>query len=279
MEAQGWELSKYCKRINMFKISRNIACAFGDDHGGGYDFILWGNSHARHFLPGISTLAKDRKLSGMLFSRAGCHPFLGDPHTTKECRDFNAAVARRASDRQIKFAILGGRWMLQTRHLRQYTGEEDPSANAGGLAKTLAFLNDKGIVVSVLDQVPDFPLEIRSCVERNVYFGRDFKTCATPPAAPFVLRHRVLTDYFGFLQKHYSFYVASTARLFCNSEVCRAYDGETLLMQDTHHLTEAGALRSIPYLKIPPLAGPSEEHNATVAGTAPASAASSPEGL
>ena len=134
-----------------------------------------------------------------------------------------------------------------------------PLANAGGLAKTLAFLNDKGIVVSVLDQVPDFPLEIRSCVERNVYFGRDFKTCATQPAAPFVLRHRVLTDYFGFLQKHYSFYhVASTARLFCNSEVCRAYDGETLLMQDTHHLTEAGALRSIPYLKIPRWPGPAK---------------------
>ena len=51
VEAEGWGLSKYCKRINMFKISRNIACAFGDDHGGGYDFIFLSENSARPPFP------------------------------------------------------------------------------------------------------------------------------------------------------------------------------------------------------------------------------------
>jgi SGNH domain (fused to AT3 domains) len=115
--------------------------------------------------------------------------------------------------------------------------------------------------VSVLDQVPDFPLEIGSCVTRRLYFGQDFKTCATQPAALYEARHRILNEYFGFLQKQYSFSIASVAGLICNSETCRAYDGETLLMGDTQHLTEIGSLRAIPFLNIPLLMGPGEKQN------------------
>jgi hypothetical protein len=45
-------------------------------------------------------------------------------------------------------------------------------------------------------------------------------------------------------------------------------DGGTLLMTDSHHLTEAGSLRTIPYLNIPLLTGPVQDEKALTAGNA-----------
>ncbi len=253
VEVQGWSLPQYCRAISFSKITRNIACEFGEARGGQYDFVLWGDSHARHFLPAIATLAKERKLSGVLFSRAGCPPFLGDPRSSRECQDFNASVAAWISKRSLAFAVLGGRWISGSGYVSQLSSEKSPASNRSGLAPTLGFLSERKLAVTVLDQMPDFPQEIGSCVARRLYFGQDFRTCTAMPAKAFEARHLVLSEYFAFLHKAYDFSVADASGLICGAQECQAYDGTQLLMGDTHHLTESGALRTIPYLHIPGL--------------------------
>src|SRR5208337_901454 len=120
-------------------------------------------------------------------------------------------------------------------------------------------LTGERVAVSVLDQVPDFPRDIQRCKTRAAFYNRDFRSCVTQPAAAFESKHRILSDYFGFLQKHYSFSIASAAEAICNQEQCVALDGETILMSDSHHLSVAGALRAVPYLRIPLLTGPRAE--------------------
>ncbi len=247
----NWEDSKYCRAIDVPGAKGGVACALGEDRGGSYDFILWGDSHAHHFVPAVNALAKARKLSGALFWRPACHPFLDDPHTAQACRDFNAAVTRFAADHSVKLAILAGRWVTHRGYLRQYLAQASPAENAGGLAKTLAHLNAKGITVSVLDQVPYFPQEVGSCIERARFYRRSIETCVTQPAAVFASNHRILDDYFAFLKRDYIFSVASATAALCDSERCRAHNGQSLLMWDSHHLTEAGSLFVMPYLKIP----------------------------
>ncbi len=273
IQPEGRAIFSYCRDLKMFKATRSQACELGEDKGGAYDFVLWGDSHARHFAPAISELAYARKLSGVMFARAGCHPFLEDPHTDTGCREFNATVSRWAQHRPLKLAILAGRWLTQGRRLRAYAEDDSAADNSGGLAKTLDFLTRKGMIVSVLDQVPEFPVEVGSCVSRAQYFGRDFRACATQPAALYESRHQVLNDYFLFLHKSYSFSLASANELICNSQECRAYDGETLLMRDSQHLAEPGALRAIPYLKIPLLTAPGSEQSAAATETEPHMAA------
>jgi peptidoglycan/LPS O-acetylase OafA/YrhL len=261
--------SKYCRDIVIPEAAGGaIACEFGENAGGSYDFILWGDSHAHHFTPAIGALAKARGLSGVLLHKAACHPFLDDPSTSKDCRKFNSAIARWINDHPIKLAILGGRWGSHRKDFKWFIGQRNPKENKGGLAKTLAFLNSRGIAVSVLDQVPEFPQPVNLCVARARYYNRGIKPCVTMPVERFRSSHRDLDRYFAFLKTEYSFSVASVAGALCDGEECRAMDGSTFIMMDANHLTEAGALHLAPYLKIPFLSPPGAE-NAAVAVSAP----------
>jgi SGNH domain (fused to AT3 domains) len=228
----------------------------GEDRGGPYDFILWGDSHARHFVPAISVMATNRKLSGLAFVHTGCLPFLGDTHLAAHCSGENAALARWLTENPVKVAILGGRWRNHLRDIHNFLMDAKPSQNRGGLAPTLAFLTGKGIEVSVLDQTPEFLEDVVPCVARDLFFGRDSEHCVTEPASRQLLLHKDLERYFGFLHKAYAFSVASGAAAICDAEFCRARSGNTLLMIDTNHLSIAGALYEAPYLKIPLLNPP-----------------------
>jgi peptidoglycan/LPS O-acetylase OafA/YrhL len=247
--------SKYCRRLVIPGIKGDTICEMGEERRGAYDFILWGDSHARHFVPAAATLAKNRKLSGLLFQRHACHPFLDDSHTSRPCRDFNAAVTEWVSGHPIKLVILGGRWRNHLRYLIDFSLQDIPGQNTGGLAKTFAFLEARGIRIAVLDQVPDFAQNVSNCVARALFYGRNSDECVIQSTAHFVSWHRHLDDYFEFLKKRYNFSVTGAADLICDREWCRARDGGTLLMADANHLSEAGALRTIPYLNIPLLTG------------------------
>ena len=119
------------------------------------------------------------------------------------------------------------------------------------MAKTLAFLASQHVAVSVIDQVPEFPKDVKSCVVRAAYYGRDITSCAVQDAARFEERHQVLDSYFRFLRQRYSFSVTSAADAICKHGKCSAMDGDNILMGDSHHMTEKGSLYIMPYLDIP----------------------------
>jgi SGNH domain (fused to AT3 domains) len=246
----------YCKDIAIPTVRGGTVCETGADRKSSYDFVLWGDSHAFHFTPAIDTLAKARKLSGIVFSRPACFPFLGAQGIPKACRDFDAAVALWIEQHPVKLVMLGGRWGYYRKQIREFLIYPDPAANPGGLAPTLAFLNSRNITVSVLDQVPEFPENVSRCVARAVMSGRSEERCFTQPTARFRSQHKILDDYFEYLGRRYSFSVASAAGAICQSEWCHAADGNAIFMSDNDHLTQAGALHVMSSLSIPLLSGP-----------------------
>lgn len=252
----GFDTSKYCRGIVIAGLGASEACVLGEDHGGAYDFILWGDSHARHYVPAISAMATTRKLSGVAFLQNACRPFLRDPRLTTRCSEANARISRWLTENPVKVAILGGRWRNNIRDIRKFLTDAEPSQNRGGLAPTLAFLTGKGIQVSVLDQTPEFPENVQLCVSRDLFYGRDSEHCVTEPAARRLALHKDIERYFEFLRKRYDFSVASGAAAICDAEFCRARRGNTILMLDNNHLTAEGALYEAPYLKIPLLNPP-----------------------
>jgi hypothetical protein len=212
----------------------------------------------------------------VLFWKGGCPAFLRDSHTLEGCAEFNDAVVNWISGHPIKLAILAGRWQNHLKEIKRYRVEAAPELNAGGLAKTLAFLGSRNIAVSVIDQTPDFAYKVANCVVRAWFYERDSEPCVTQPAARFFRWHRDVDDYFGFLRKRYEFSLARPAEVICDSEQCHARDGTTLLMIDTNHLTEAGALRLVPHLNIPLLTGAGNEQNLAVQDPTPSKAIGGP---
>ncbi|MGP0042183.1 MAG: acyltransferase family protein, partial [Rhodomicrobium sp.] len=251
------ETAPYCtKPVKVPGLKGGQTCVLGEDHGGAYDFILWGDSHAHHFVPAVSTLAANRKLSGVMFSSPGCLPFLEDTHLATHCRELNAGVARWVSENHIKVAILGGRWKNHIKDFRRFVKDGDPSKNRGGFAKTLAFLTSRGVQVSILDQTPEFSQNVQLCVARALFYGRASDDCVSEPASRALWWHKELEGYFDFLRKDYSFSVTSGAAALCDAEFCHARKGNAILMLDDNHLNAAGALAEMPYLKIPLLSAP-----------------------
>ncbi|MGO9547362.1 MAG: acyltransferase family protein [Rhodomicrobium sp.] len=256
LAAQPLEGHSYCGRQLIPGLKGGTACVLGEDHGDAYDFILWGDSHAAHYTPAIATLALAHRLSGAAFIHAGCHPFLGDTHTTRECYEFREMVARWVTKNPVKVAVLAGRWSTHFKDYRGFVKDLKPSQNSGGIAKTLTFLTGRGIQISILDQTPTFSQSAPLCVARALFYGRDTESCVVEPASRFLTEHKELDNYFAYLHKEYSFTVASGAAAICDERFCRARKGDALLMLDNDHLTEAGSLVVMPYLKIPLLNPP-----------------------
>ncbi|HZV21942.1 MAG TPA: SGNH hydrolase domain-containing protein, partial [Hyphomicrobiales bacterium] len=102
----------------------------------------------------------------------------------------------------------------------------------------------------------DFPQDVRLCVARALMHGQSMRHCVIEPEARFQSRHRVLTDYFAVLKQQFDFSVATSAHAMCDVEECHANRGETLLIVDNNHLSEAGALYVMSYLDIPLLSLP-----------------------
>ena len=71
-----WDYSKYCRDVEIPGIRDGKPCELGDTSRASVDFILWGDSHAGHYVPAIDTLAKSQHLRGVQFARAGCPAFL-----------------------------------------------------------------------------------------------------------------------------------------------------------------------------------------------------------
>jgi hypothetical protein len=259
LEAPDKSGSKYCRHVSLDGLNGGEACEIGKSPNGRYEFVLWGDSHAQHFLPAIATLAGSRSVPGLLVHRGACRPFLDEPHTSKACREFNASVGDWLRNNPVKLVILAGRWRNYIKLIRGFTTDTRPEHNSGGLAKTLAFLNGQNIEVTVLDQTPDFPIDVRLCVARALFFGRSSESCVTEPVSRFTSWHQDIEKYFNFLSTQYRFTVASGEKAICGRDFCRARADGTLLMTDENHLSEAGALRTAPYLNIPLFAAPPSE--------------------
>ena len=146
--------------------------------------------------------------------------------------------------------------MSHLKDYRRFIEGGSPDRNQGGFGQTLAFLNGRGIQVAVLDQTPQFSQGVALCVARAAFYGRDSESCVTEPATRLLAWHKELDAYFEFLHKDYNFTVVSGAQAICDGSTCRARRGNSLLMSDSNHLTEAGSLAVMPYLKVPLLNGP-----------------------
>ncbi len=270
-ESAGNGASNYCRYVALAEIPGESACKTGEDSKGSYDFVLWGDSHAEHFVPAIDTLAKSRRLSGIVFSRSGCAPFFAQPPKKRDCRDFNEAVAQWINKHPVKLVMLGGRWSAHRKQIEQIMASGDQASNTSALEQTLAFLNARNVAVSVLDQVPEYPDIVRLCVARALMYGRSADRCSTQPLSRFQSEHKIVDDYFEFLGHRHSFSVASATAALCKGDSCRANDGDTILMRDTNHLTPEGALYVMPSLRIPFLTEPAVRNAAATRAGATAS--------
>ncbi len=112
--------------------------------------LLWGDSFAAQYVPGIRKNKDNIPHSILQYTAAGCPPILSYTSIARpKCTDFNANALNIIRKHDIKTVILAGRWTdLESRGLEQLTS-------------TLTALNEIGVKTYIIGQSPQFSIDVQ----------------------------------------------------------------------------------------------------------------------
>ncbi|MDJ0922061.1 MAG: acyltransferase family protein [Henriciella sp.] len=244
-------------------------CTFGDEETNRNGrWLLWGDSHAGALFPAIQSVAATEGVLLDFGVVPACGPLPGlsrsdrDFGARQRCGKFNDSMLDHILSRDLyDTVILHARWPLYVEGKRfgpeqgqvavlgdrdSATFAKDPSGNAILVENTLTELVDKivagGARVVIIGPVPELPWDVEASLKAEILFNRPASFALNVESA---LRRqarseeifRRLTDRDGVN------YIPITSTL-CQ-DICPTHTESTAWYEDSHHLTEAGALSLI----------------------------------
>ncbi len=112
---------------------------------GSTNVLLWGDSFAAHYVPGLRAHAGDWNV--LQYTASACAPMSGyDPKFRRECAAFNRQAARVIEEFDVDAVILAANWLLTVSRAEDFAG----------LQRTVDDLTARGIDVVVIGQVPTY---------------------------------------------------------------------------------------------------------------------------
>jgi peptidoglycan/LPS O-acetylase OafA/YrhL len=121
--------------------------------GQGPTVLLWGDSFAAHYVPGIKRQAARVRADILQYNLSACPPVFGfDSMSNPPCRDFNERVFDVIERYGVRGVIVSGRWDYALR--RHVTPEQ--------VGSTMERLRDAGVEVYVLGQSPLFGNQVQT---------------------------------------------------------------------------------------------------------------------
>jgi peptidoglycan/LPS O-acetylase OafA/YrhL len=250
-------------------------CTFGPPRSSGsYDMVIIGDSHADHYTPTMSVLAREAGLSGRQVSAGRCLVLLGYYEITGTAAQ--QAACRSLRDGMVRFVENNPRLQLAVlaHHWSSYTGKtiwedvepiyllglqhEQPSTERSlevlrqSLEQTIEFLTRRGIRVLIMGEVPLYDRDPMKCITAAIKQGLGARGCHISAKA---VQERVGTtnSMLAELAEHrdnVSFY--SPLAAMCDEVWCSPVVDDIYLYRDRMHLNRIGAeylarLMRLPY--------------------------------
>lgn len=252
------------------------SCVFGaQKEPGRYDIVVWGDSHAAHYLPAIAQRSVEADLAGAMVVLAGCPPLLGVQFGPKRERGSECVRANEDAIRfieaapHLKTVILGGWWTYYAEANRFGEADgapiflydaEDAALNrentrrafGEGVRRTLARLQAAGVRVLILGPGPEFARDVIRCLTHRKMLGLETDACAEASRAGIEGRQVFASRMLRAAAEDASFVrIVPVMDRFCDAGVCHAVDEDgALLFHDSSHFTLAGARRAAPVIDL-----------------------------
>jgi hypothetical protein len=190
--------------------------------------VLWGNSFARMWMPGLDAKGREVGMAGLGFHRGKCLPLpgaiAGDP---ADCRAFNGAVLDYIRTHPaLSTVVLGANWFAAGPQLAT-------------LQATLASLRDMGRRV-ILIAAPPQPTY---AVPRALALALLRQLPPPPPLLESAARaaQKDSTDLIEGLRQSYGFTMIDPASFLCDGETCHVEQSGRALYYDAGHVTAYAA--------------------------------------
>jgi SGNH domain (fused to AT3 domains) len=242
-------------------------CALGA--GGQPTFLVWGDSHAGAFGPGIGLTAEKHGVGGQLAFKSGCPPLLDTDVRWKtsdqeECAAYNDAVLRYIAQRpNLGTVILAARWAVFADGRRYKSEDGDPVVLAPrwsrddnelgntvlfdlGLQRTVATLRELERRVVLVGPVPEVGYEVPEALFVADRTGRDVNDIIAPSRREFEERNRAVMDSLSRFRGADGVSVVDISDWMCGANRCEVADLGQALYRDSHHLSLHGSERLAP---------------------------------
>lgn len=250
------QLDGNCIDISRSRIDNGEACLLGDNSATPASFVVWGDSHALAMGEAIHLAADKIGVTGLLFAHSSCPPLLEVERFDafeRGCREFNQATRLwLEKNKNIRTVFLVARWAISAEGTR-YGSEPgrpvvissegikgNPQALKAGLQRTLHFLNERGIRVVLVAQMPEIGWNVPSTLARAQLFGHHV-SMVMPTYEAYRERQHTMSRIIDELSAQYPFKVFEVARVMCPSDACLIEKGGRSFYKDDDHISIYGA--------------------------------------
>ncbi len=204
--------------------------------GRGKNVLLWGDSFAAQYVPGIADNAAFMTADVLQYTQSLCPPIFGFSTAARpRCEPFNANVVQVIRDYEIRAVVMAGRWDYAfKRHV-------EPSQ----IADTIARVRALGVDVYVIGQSPLFGHNVQTL------FAKSGGTPQTAHAAGHITFTEEINQKLARAAAGATF-IDPVAKLCDRSSCPYRHDGQFLIW-DVGHFSEYGSrlavLRYFPFLR------------------------------
>jgi peptidoglycan/LPS O-acetylase OafA/YrhL len=250
-------------------------CKLGDKSSP-VEAVLWGDSHALAILPAVDAAYARHHETAMFAQQGGCPPLLGvhvrDFSTadsslfrswidaqgfgrSEHCKRHTEAVLHWIARNHIGTVILAAHWIAYTedKHSRRLT-DSKMSENYSmldnsivferGLDSLLAALEREHVRVFLMDDAPQSMVNVpyTLAAAQRLHLDREFRISR----ATYEAQQHSAAAIFARLQKRYVFRILKPQDLLCAGGMCSIALNDAPLYSDDEHLSELGAMITVP---------------------------------
>lgn len=263
-----------------------VVAGFAPNHcdTGDFDVLVWGDSHAGHYFPGVSDVARSMGLHAQVQTIGGCPPLLGVTPVTvpraggtdsgkrvqfdQACEQANGRVMDMITQRPaIRTVVLAAAWSFWTEGNEIGTGEGrfltvngsqsyDRARNRllmrQALEQTVRRLQDAGVRVVLMGQVPESTISPSWCIADAYRRSASWTSCA--PERTVALKRldwsrQLLASVAGTEGKGRPVYYFDPVQVLCRQPRCLVEMEGRPIYRDADHLTRQGAVSLSRYFR------------------------------
>ncbi|QIM19317.1 acyltransferase [Leucobacter coleopterorum] len=215
--------------------TQNPGCTLGDENGD-TTVALVGDSHAANWAPAMTPLAEKHGWRLRVFTKSAC-PFAdvvtlkGEGERYDACTDWNDRVTQKLIEEQPDLVVTSNSAKRALWDDGQLTLAQSEEPFAEGLRRTWQQLNDAGIPVAVLQDIPRMGIDVPECVSAH---PDQLTECAVPRAeAVDALSTPEIPAQHGMQDTK----LINMNDWICPAASCAPVIGNVLIWRDDQHLT------------------------------------------
>jgi peptidoglycan/LPS O-acetylase OafA/YrhL len=232
-----------------FENFENSKCIFGNEKSD-KNVIVWGDSHADHFMPLITTYFKDKKIAQYTF--AGCPPLpFYVTEAKSDCQKFSLETASIIPNlKHSDGLILAARWphyvgapviqVTQKKLSILNNADESLGFMYSSLTETVKQANRYHVPVLIIAPTPELTYIAYNCLARKTP-----TQCAGDRMKNEARRLDVMKILRSIAKENPNVRLADPINALCDDKTCPAMENDRIIFRDGDHLTGRGAQKAL----------------------------------